>query len=108
MDEQQRKAMLKQTFDTVADGYDGGALRFFPQSAQYMTPLLELRGDEHALDVACGTGHASLAVARALPRGRMTGVANPNGTSCRVLHAPRSHASTVACGIISAGWVSRG
>jgi ubiquinone/menaquinone biosynthesis C-methylase UbiE len=74
MDEQQRKAMLKATFDTVAGGYDGGALRFFPQSAQSMVSMLELRGDEHALDVACGTGHASLAVARMLPHGHVTGV----------------------------------
>lgn len=74
MDEQQRKATLKQTFDTVSGGYDGDALRFFPQSAQSMVPLLELRGDEHVLDVACGTGHASLAVARMLPKGRVTGV----------------------------------
>jgi ubiquinone/menaquinone biosynthesis C-methylase UbiE len=74
MDEQQQKAMLRHTFDTVSGGYDGGALRFFPQSAQSMVTLLDLRGDEHALDVACGTGHASLAVARRLPNGRVSGV----------------------------------
>ena len=74
MDEQQRKAALKETFDTVSGGYDGVALRFFSQSAQSMVSLLDLRGDEHALDVACGTGHASLAVARMLPNGRVTGV----------------------------------
>jgi len=74
MDEQQRKATLKQTFDAVSSGYDGGALRFFPQSARSMVSLLDLRGDEHALDVACGTGHASLAVARMLPNGRVTGI----------------------------------
>ena len=66
--------MLKETFDTVSGGYDGGALRFFPRSAQSMVSLLDLRGDEDALDVACGTGHASLAVARMLPNGRVTGV----------------------------------
>ena len=74
MDEQQRKAMLKEAFDTVSGGYDGGALRFFPQSAQSMVSLLDLRGDEHVLDVACGTGHASLALARMLPHGRVTGI----------------------------------
>ena len=74
MDEQQRKAMLKETFDTVSSGYDGGALRFFPQSAQSMASLLDLRGDEDVLDVACGTGHVSLAVAPMLPNGRVTGV----------------------------------
>jgi len=74
MDEQQRKAMLKETFDTVSYGYDNRALRFFPASADHMAALLGLRGDEHVLDVACGTGHASLAVAHMLPRGRVTAV----------------------------------
>ncbi|HSQ77305.1 MAG TPA: methyltransferase domain-containing protein, partial [Nitrospirota bacterium] len=37
-----------------------------------MATLLRLNGDENVLDVACGTGHAALAVARALPRGRVT------------------------------------
>jgi ubiquinone/menaquinone biosynthesis C-methylase UbiE len=72
MDEQQRKAMLRETFDTVSNGYDNKALRFFSASADHMAALLRLRGDEHVLDVACGTGHASLAVARMLPRGRVT------------------------------------
>lgn len=74
MDEQKRKAMLKDTFDTVSEGYDNKALRFFPASAGHMAALLGLRGDEQVLDVACGTGHASLAVARLLPRGRVTAV----------------------------------
>lgn len=66
--------MLKQTFDSVAGDYDRGALRFFAQSARSLVSLLDLHGDEHALDVACGTGHASLAIARMLPRGRVTGI----------------------------------
>ncbi len=74
MDEKQRKAMLKETFDAVSGGYDGGALRFFPKSAEHMTALLGLRGDEWVLDVACGTGHASMAAARKLPSGRVTAV----------------------------------
>jgi len=74
MDEQQRKAMLKETFDTVSNGYDKKALRFFPRSAEAMASLLKLNGGEHVLDVACGTGHASLVVARMLSRGRVTAV----------------------------------
>ncbi len=74
MDEQQRKAMLRETFDTVSGGYDGGALRFFPRSAEHVVELLGPRGDEQVLDVACGTGHAALALARMLPRGRVTAV----------------------------------
>src|SRR5574337_695825 len=74
MDEQQRKAMLKETFNTVSGGYDGGALRFFPESAKHMASILRMHGDEHVLDVACGTGHAALAIGRMLPRGRVTAV----------------------------------
>lgn len=74
MSDPKRAAMLKQTFDTVSGGYDGGSLRFFVSSAQKMVAQLDLRGDERALDVACGTGHASVAIARQLAKGRVTGV----------------------------------
>ena len=74
MDDQQRKAMIKESFNTVAEGYDNRALRFFSESAKHMAALLGLRGSERVLDVACGTGHASLAVAGMLPKGRVTAV----------------------------------
>jgi ubiquinone/menaquinone biosynthesis C-methylase UbiE len=74
MDEEQRKAILKETFNTVAAGYDGGALRFFVRSAEQMAMLMVFRGDEQVLDVACGTGHLSLALAAGLPRGRVIAV----------------------------------
>jgi ubiquinone/menaquinone biosynthesis C-methylase UbiE len=74
MDEQQRKAMLRETFNTVAAGYDGRALRFFPESAMHLAAGLDLGGDENVLDVATGTGHAALALATRLPRGRVTAV----------------------------------
>ncbi len=74
MDEQQHKAILRQTFDAVADGYDIKALRFFPASAEHMAEVFALSGDEHVLDVACGTGHATFAVSRRLPQGRVTAV----------------------------------
>jgi ubiquinone/menaquinone biosynthesis C-methylase UbiE len=74
MDRQDIKIILKETFDTVSSGYDNAALRFFPASAEHMTALLALRGDEHVLDVACGTGNAALAISRHLPKGRVTAV----------------------------------
>ena len=74
MDEQQQKAMLKGTFDTVSGGYDSKALRFFQASAQHMAFLLGLQGNENVLDVACGTGNAALAIAKFLPTGRVTAV----------------------------------
>lgn len=74
MDQQNMKNLLKQTFDTVATGYDDRALRFFPESAENLAEILHLRGDERALDVACGTGHASFALAARLPKGHVTAV----------------------------------
>lgn len=74
MNEQERKEMIKKTFDTVSAGYDRPALRFFPESAENLAVFLELKGDEKVLDVAAGTGSASLAVAQRLNTGRVTGV----------------------------------
>lgn len=73
-EQQHIRTIWKQMFDTVSSGYDGKALRFFPRSAEHIAALLNLRGDEHVLDVACGTGHASLAIAPKLPKGRITAV----------------------------------
>ena len=74
MDGDQLKAMLKETFNTVSEGYDGKALRFFPESAKHLAACLKLRGDELVLDVATGTGHAALSLAARVPQGRVTGV----------------------------------
>jgi ubiquinone/menaquinone biosynthesis C-methylase UbiE len=68
------KKVIAGTFDTIAAGYDSSYLRFFPDSAKHLVSLLGLKGDESALDVACGTGHATLALAASLERGQVTGV----------------------------------
>lgn len=73
MDDTQQR-IIRETFDTVAEVYDSPALRFFSASAEHMASRLDLRGDERVLDVACGTGHVSLAVARRVPRGSVTAV----------------------------------
>jgi ubiquinone/menaquinone biosynthesis C-methylase UbiE len=73
MDDNQKRA-IKQTFETVAGGYDNHALRFFTAGAAHMADRLPLRGDEEVLDVACGTGHVALAIAQRLPSGRVTAV----------------------------------
>jgi ubiquinone/menaquinone biosynthesis C-methylase UbiE len=74
MDEQQRKAIIRETFNAVSGVYDNRALRFFPESARHLAALLGLKGDEQVLDVASGTGHAAFALASRLPRGRVTAV----------------------------------
>lgn len=70
----QFKQRVQSTFDTVAGGYDGEALWFFPASAAGVVEYFPLRGDEHVLDAATGTGWAALALAHALPKGRVTGI----------------------------------
>jgi ubiquinone/menaquinone biosynthesis C-methylase UbiE len=74
MNENNRKALLQDTFDAVATGYDNTSLRFFPESAKYLASCLHLRGDEAVLDVATGTGHAAFALAAHLPQGQVTAV----------------------------------
>ena len=66
--------IIRDTFDTVSDGYDREELRFFTASARHMAASLDLAGDERVLDVACGTGNVALALAEVLPRGHVTGV----------------------------------
>jgi ubiquinone/menaquinone biosynthesis C-methylase UbiE len=73
-DEQQMTAMLKETFNTVSNGYDHNALRFFPKSAEHFASCFQLRGDERVLDVATGTGHLACAMAKRLPRGHVTAI----------------------------------
>jgi len=66
--------MIRETFNAVSGVYDSRALRFFPESAKQLAALLGLKGEEQVLDVATGTGHAALALAVRLPRGRVTAV----------------------------------
>jgi ubiquinone/menaquinone biosynthesis C-methylase UbiE len=74
MDDSQRKAQLRKTFDTVAEGYGSRGMEFFHHAAAHLPRIFEFRGDEHLLDVATGTGIAATALAPHLPRGKVTGI----------------------------------
>jgi ubiquinone/menaquinone biosynthesis C-methylase UbiE len=74
MKDKKSNTVIKEIFNTVSEGYDNNVLRFFPISAEHFTSLLDLRGNEHVLDVAAGTGHASLALSKHLPQGRVTAI----------------------------------
>lgn len=74
MDETQRKEFIRQTFNTVAPGYDRPALRFFADSAPHLVELLHLAGNEQVLDVATGTGAVALQLAHCLPAGQVTAI----------------------------------
>lgn len=72
MNEDQIIALVKETSDEVSARYDNKALRFFLETAKHLTAYLELCGNEQVVDVATGTGNAALAIASALPTGRVT------------------------------------
>jgi ubiquinone/menaquinone biosynthesis C-methylase UbiE len=74
MDNKTRKYKINETFDAASAGYDKPALRFFIHAADRLVASMVLAGDEHILDVACGTGTVALACARRLGNGRVTGV----------------------------------
>ncbi len=74
MDFNEQKRLIKKTFDSVADGYDCEALRFFPASAQHLSRTLAAKEGEQILDVATGTGTVALAIAQHQPSAMVTGV----------------------------------
>ncbi len=62
-------------FDLAAEGYDGPPLRFFPFAADRLALRLAAAPGEKVLDVAAGTGVATLAVAQAVgPAGRVIAI----------------------------------
>ncbi len=74
MDNQTRKAKMIETFNAVSPGYDNPALRFFPESAKYMSRFLDAPDIRRVLDVATGTGNLSLEIARTFPGDQVTGI----------------------------------
>lgn len=68
------QAAIRETFDTVAAGYDNPSLRFFQDSARRMADYFDPGQSLQILDVATGTGNAALTLARHLPLARVTGV----------------------------------
>ncbi len=68
------KQMYKTTFNSVANGYEHEAMRFFSDTADKIPSFLNLKGDEHILDVATGTGLATFSLARYLHKGKIVGI----------------------------------
>lgn len=72
--EAQRKAIIQQTFNTVADCYGTGGCRFFHHAGEFMANLPELQGNEYLLDVASGTGALTIPLAHRVPQGRVRAI----------------------------------
>jgi len=70
----QRKAMIQNGFDTVAEGYDHPSLFFFPETAKRLVEHLQLNPTGHLLDVCTGTGCVALTAAEKLTQGKVTGI----------------------------------
>jgi len=68
------KQMVANIFDTICEGYDCNALRYFSSSAQELLRFLNLQGNERLIDIAAGTGNISLPAARILKAGHVTAV----------------------------------
>jgi len=69
-----RKAMIQNGFDTVASGYDHPSLSFFPETAKRLVKHLDLKPDQHLLDVCTGTGCVALTAAEKLSAGKVIGI----------------------------------
>ena len=66
---------VKALFDSVAERYDNPHMRYFPAAAVRLVQHLAPRPGDRILDVATGTGHVALAVARAVqPDGRVQAI----------------------------------
>jgi ubiquinone/menaquinone biosynthesis C-methylase UbiE len=96
MDDPQRKAQLKKTFDTVAEGYGSRGMEFFHNAASHLPRIFRLQGHEQLLDVATGTGIAATAIASHLPRGKVTGIDLSEG----MLAQARTRAQSLGLGNI--------
>ena len=74
MNNDEHKKKTAAAFDLASEGYDCAGLRFFTESAAYLIKKMRLKGDEHLLDIATGTGNVAIAAARQLSRGFVTGI----------------------------------
>ena len=74
MQNDDRKKMIQQGFDTVAAGYDHPSLSFFPETAKRLVEHLQLNPTDNLLDVCTGTGVVALTAAEKLSQGKVTGI----------------------------------
>ncbi len=74
-DPEKFKAVIKDTFNTVAGGYDNPSQRYFPFTADYLINLVQPKPGDRVLDIATGTGMVAIAAAQAIrPDGRVQAI----------------------------------
>lgn len=69
-----RRAFVRELFDTVAAGYDTPALRFFPANAEALAAYIDPAPGTKVLDAATGTGAVALALAERQPAAQVLGI----------------------------------
>ncbi len=70
-----KSARVAAVFDRVADVYDNVGVPWFTPIAQELVRIAAPARDERALDVGCGRGAATVALAKAVgPEGHVTGI----------------------------------
>lgn len=74
MDNNERKQMIQNGFNTVASGYDHPSLPFFSETAHRLIQYLQLEPEHYLLDVCCGTGQVALKAAETLTNGKVIGI----------------------------------
>jgi len=74
MDKLKRREFVQKTFDTVADAYDHPALSWFDKTADVISETADIQASQTVLDIACGTGKVTAALARHQNRPRVTAV----------------------------------
>lgn len=75
------KSAVPKEFNRVAKSYDFATAmsQGYQSDLNLSADRMNLKGDEHILDLCCGTGKSSAAVMRHLPDGKLTGVDNSEG-----------------------------
>jgi len=64
MNKQQRQKFVEKTFDTVAEGYDHPSLSWFDKTADTINEVANIQANQTVLDIACGTGKVTTALAK--------------------------------------------
>ncbi len=75
------KVNVPKEFNRIATSYDFATSmsQGYQEDLYTSAERMQLKGDEHVLDLCCGTGKSSLAVLKFIPHGKLTGVDNSEG-----------------------------
>ncbi len=96
----QNKSAVPKEFNRIADKYDlaTSLSQGYAEDLESSVGRLELHGNEHVLELCCGTGKSTTALLAKLPDGRVTALDNSEGM---LAVAEKKFAAEIAGGKIS-------